>query len=45
MLFIDCHFALQIHELYLSRLIIKHEDSASNVDGDGNGGELVCVDK
>ena len=42
MIFIDCHFALQVHELCFSELTVKYGDSVCNGDG---GGELVRVDK
>ena len=42
-IFIDRHFALQVHELCFSRLTVKYGDSVSN--GGGGGGELVRVDK
>ena len=41
-LFIDHHFALQIHELCFSGLTVKYGGSVSNGDG---GGEFVRVDK
>ena len=42
-LFIDHHVALQLQELCFSDLMTKFGDSMSN--GDGNGRELVRVDK
>ena len=42
-LFTDHHVVLQLQELYFSELTTKCRDSMGN--GDGDGGELVRVDK